>query len=323
MKYDFGFGESVCVREALMANSGPWFPLNQRAIENMGYPPNQGLEDLTSLTSQLMKEQYGFESPYIVMTGGAQHGMASILRAFKDEFDQVHTNERYFPFYPRLIQKEGFHHVTQDTSLISTRCLRIIDSPSNPEGTVDTFPFFTNNSILWDAVYNNRIYTDIVDVNPGGSARFFLGSYSKFFGLNGIRLGWVACTSQSDYDKLCKEIVDDTLGVSVPSQLLAIKILEDIHIDNFVSRAGLNIDYNREEMARLEKFFEYKPVPSRGMFYLAKPDNKTSKMLERVGVKYIDGESCGAPGFVRLNLAQSNTLTQNMVRDILKLDTIA
>lgn len=323
MRYEFGWGDSVCVREALLERDGPWFATTLEALWSMGYPEGAGLRELTSLIIPFARDQFCSDYPYVAVTAGAHHGMATILRAFRHEFDTTHVNSTYFSFYPRLIRKEGYSMNTGNV-VASDRELMIVDSPSNPEGRHSTLGNTKKvfDQALWDGVYNNDIFTKNKEVNPG-TARFFVGSFSKFFGLNGIRLGWVGCKRKTDHDRVVEEIVEDTLGISLPSQLLALRILKGLDIVSFTSRARFKIDSNRSEFQKLERYFGGSPVPNSGMFYLARLDKHSRRLLKRVGVNYIDGEKCGAPGHARFNLAQDNSLTSEMVRAVMTEDLSA
>jgi len=320
MRFNFAWGDSVCVREALLNHYRPKFFLHDtKDLLDMGYPDTEGNSELLKYTKSLAEREYDSHFPYIAISAGAHHGMATILRAFRDEFKQVRIGPTHFSFYPRLIEKERFP-IKIDPNLLGNNTLNILDSPSNPEGNLSQGNIFCQDSTLWDGVYNNGIFSKIPTINPGKVSRFFIGSYSKFLGLNGTRLGWIGCKTKEDYDKILKEIVDDTLGISMPSQLLALDVLKNTNIDLFIDLAANKIDNNRTEMSRLEKFFG--PIPVNGMFYLGKLDNHLIKLLKKADVNYIKGEECGAPGFARFNLAQNNELTKEMVDTIIKIDRI-
>jgi len=319
--FNFAWGDSLAVREVLLEESGLLFSLPRKSILEMGYPETPGLPELVELTKILTKEEYLGDFKYISIVAGAHHGMATILRAFRDEFNSTaRINTKYFSFYPKLLEKENYK-IIKSPALGLGKGLNIVDSPSNPEGNLSMGSAFVKNNILWDAVYNNRIFNKNREINPNKAARFFLGSFSKFLGINGIRLGWIGCNTLEDYEKINTEIVNDTLGISVPSQLLVIDILKTINIDSFTSRAARKLDSNRETMSKLEKYMQI-PVPANGMFYLGYMDVPFKKLLKKAQVSYIDGNECGAPGMIRLNLAQSNELTEKMVKAIITADTI-
>ena len=316
--FSFGWGNSVAVREALLLKNGPWFS-SLKELEAMDYPPNEGLPELIALTKKLTKEHYFGDFKYVAVTGGAHHAIATILRAFRSEFISASIGKTHFSFYPRLIEKENYTIFTDN--VVGKKILNIIDSPSNPKGFLTTYDSILSDNILWDAVYNNGIFNKLPGINPGNNSRFFVGSFSKFTGLNGIRLGWIGCNSLEDFNKIHTEIVNDTLGISVPSQNLMIDILKDVDIDDFVLRAAAKIDNNRGEMLKLEKFLQV-PVPVNGMFYLGKMDKDATSLFKKAGVDYIEGSTCGAPGYGRLNLAQNNNYTKEMVKAVLLSDTV-
>ena len=319
MTFEFGWGDSLAVREALLEESGILFSFPRKSILEMGYPDSQGLPELVRLTQKLTKEEYLADFKYISITGGAHHGIATILRAFRGEFNSTaRIPTKYFSFYPRLLEKEDYD-VIKSPALIGNKALNIVDSPSNPEGNLSMGNVLIKNNVLWDAVYNNRIFSKNRETSPNKSARFFVGSFSKFLGINGVRLGWIGCNTLADYEKINNEIVNDTLGISVPSQLMVIDILKTTNLDSFTSRAARKLDNNRETMAKLEKYMLI-PVPTNGMFYLGYADKSFRDLLKKAKVNYIDGNDCGAPGMIRLNLAQSNELTKQMVDTIIKID---
>jgi aspartate/methionine/tyrosine aminotransferase len=91
----------------------------------------------------------------------------------------------------------------------------------------------------------------------------------------------------------------------------------------FESRAQENLNDNRTEFSKLEKFFGHTPINKYGMFYYAPIDAACHKLLTRSGIIWSPGSDLGATNdFGRFNVGQDMAMTKEAVQTILKNDKI-
>lgn len=318
------WGEPFCVREALkhyyqrsLVN-----PIN---IDNLGYSPDPGNEKLIEYTRQFIAETTGIKYNYIIITHGTTGALNVVLRTLKKEGrDTCYTHEYYFPYYPQIIQKNNYEHRTglyrnHERDLSYRNHVAIVDSPSNPVGDLLLYSD-TNNGIIWDSVYHNPVFVNSIPVKP--EHRVNCGSYSKVFGLTGVRVGWIATNNKTDYEEFLAENLYENCTMSANSQEFILDVMDNTDLENFMLSGKYRVNNNREMWARIEYLFEGQPVPENGMFYSAWAVPYTQKMLDKIGIKCVEIDQDGKNKLLRFNLAQTNELTNEAVRYIIKEDSI-
>jgi aspartate/methionine/tyrosine aminotransferase len=320
-KFDFGWGEPFCVREALQHYYKRKL-VNPTNIQELGYCLNDGISELIKLTKQYLKETTGIDYKYIVITNGTTGALNVVLRTFKQQ--TCFTHKYCFAFYPHLIKKNGYEHRVglynqHEKDLATKNSLAIVDSPSNPEGDLLLYSN-VNNSIIWDSVYHNPVYINSIPVKP--EHRVNCGSYSKVLGVTGVRIGWIATNNESDYLKFVDENLYENCTISMPSQKLIIDILNNTDLENFMRSAKYRINNNRELFDKITYLFDGQMVPENGMFYCAWTSPYVQVLLDRMEIKTITLEESGKYKFLRFNLAHFNDVTNKMVRFLLKEDII-
>src|ERR1700676_2140985 len=101
VKYDFGFGNSPCVREAFLEHSlrGP-ITFGWKELASFDYPRHEGDLELIEITKKVVKRQIGKDYKHVFLTNGATGGVVITLRAYaKRKYWVCHTREA--PFYTR------------------------------------------------------------------------------------------------------------------------------------------------------------------------------------------------------------------------------
>jgi aspartate/methionine/tyrosine aminotransferase len=320
-EFDFSWGEPFCVREALQHYYKRKL-VNPVNVQGLNYCLDDGLPDLVRLTRQFLKETTGIEYKYILITNGTTGALNVVLRSLKQKV--CFTHKYHFAFYPHIITKNGYEHKTglyndHEANLKTEGSVAIVDSPSNPEGDLLLYSN-ANNSIIWDSVYHNSVYINTIPVNP--EHRVNCGSYSKVLGVTGARIGWIATNNEMDYLSFKDENLYESCTISVPSQNLIVDILNNTDLENFMRAAKYRINNNRELFDRITYLFDGQMVPENGMFYCAWTTPYTQKLLNKLGVKTVILEDSGSYKFLRFNLAQTNDVTEKMIRFILKEDVI-
>lgn len=325
MKYNLGWGNAVCVRHAFLGelpNKTVFFPLNDT---NLSYTPHEGDPQLIEITRKVIERQVGPTYKHIFLTNGAAGGVTLALRAYaKMGYREAITRKPpYFPIYPAMIDSAGLKHLTDLNAQVDLPVI-LLDSPSNPIGEVIENASISS-PIIHDAVYHSKVYT------YGNYKPLFcdviVGSYSKLLGLNGIRTGWVATNDDLVAHRLHDLVTAEYCGLSSASNVVLLNVLKMYRSktfwENFETRARTNLDYNREEIAKLEKYFQGAAVPRNGMFYYAPMDSACKKLMEKSEMIWTSGSSLGATDdFGRFNVGQDCKLIRDAVKTILRNDKI-
>ena len=317
---DLAWGDPKIIRQALVETLGFSSHLAYVNLDSMGYTPHFGTEKLIEQLKILTQRQTGWKPKHLFITNGATGGVNAALYAMKDNAEYVTTNDRYFPFYPQMIDIAGLIRINkkeqldyQQLGMDSENFIILMDSPSNPEGIV--YPF--DHTDIFDGAYVSSPYNK-GKVLPK-SWKIMVGSLSKTLGMPGLRLGWI-CTDDNYLAKRAANWVDATyVGLSKSSMDIAEEVLRNLNFDRFEEKATLYLDSNREEMQKLLDKFGQGEVPVRGMFAIIELGKVEKKALERAGVKYQSGETWGeSANFARLSLGQTREITRDAVKAVLK-----
>jgi len=326
-EYNLGWGNAVAVRSAFLKQLDCkiiFFPLND---ENLNYTAHDGDPKLIEITRRVIERQVGPTYNHIFLTNGAAGAVTLALRAYaKQGFETAITRQPpYFPIYPAMIESAGLIHVKDGDPLGNwTGSVILIDSPTNPAGYV-----FENADslcpIIWDAVYHSKVYT-YGNYKPL-HCDVITGSYSKLLGLNGIRTGWIATNDDMLAVRIKSLVTAEYCGLSSASNRVLLDVLKwyksKTFWENFEYQARLNLDDNRGEWIKLEKYFGDIATPRNGMFYYAPIDRQCRKLLEKSKIIWTPGSSLGTnDDFGRFNLGQDCKLIKQAVKEILKNDKI-
>jgi len=317
-KLDLGWGEPICVREALNLHFKS--TLSPHDLLNMGYPPEAGNEELVNLVGDYLFKTTGKIYQHILITNGATSSLNMVLRSFKyfNTLDTVETYPQYFPYYKKILKKNKIHHTTSFSKVEKHNIYRVIDMPSNALGSMDQSHFCASKTI-WDSVYYNPIYINSPKLTLSPH-RVNIGSFSKVFGLTGLRIGYIATDSTVDYERFKSEAIYENSGVSTPSQLLATDILKNMDLKEYFKAANAKVNNNREEIYSITHLFDNQEVPNNGMFYGAWGNDKTLEILNKSNVKYVTLDRDKKYAFIRFNLGQNNKITEKAIKAILKTD---
>lgn len=322
--WDFSWGEPFCVREALKHYYKKNF-YQKVDIESMGYSLDGGHSKLIELTRQFIKESTGIDYKYIIITTGATGAINTVLRclAASENKNKCFTHQYYFPYYPHILKKNNYIHEKglyrdHEEQLSKVNTIGLVDSPSNPLG--DLLLYTDNyNNIIWDSVYHNLVFINTIPIIP--DHRVNCGSYSKVFGLTGVRIGWIATNNENDFNMFKQDNLHENCGISCVSQDFLIDVLENTDLYNFMKSSKYRINNNREMFDRICYLFDGQAVPENGMFYAAWASPYTVRMLDKLEIKSVEIDKLGNDKYLRFNLAQTNDLTKKAIRYIIKEDT--
>jgi aspartate/methionine/tyrosine aminotransferase len=317
-KIDLGWGEPFCVRDVLKKHYKKNFKIN---IDKLSYAEDYGNQDLIELTREFLKQSTGIDYKYIIITNGTTSAINIVLRTMKKAGKvNCYTNEYYFPYYPDIVYKNGLNQVkklesTCNLVLNKRENLTLLDSPSNPFGKFSTYNI---DNVIWDSVYHNDVYLNEHVVVPNHIVN--CGSYSKFLGLTGARIGWIATNDKNQYNKYCYDSLYENCTISNISQLYLLDVMSTISWYYFSKDSKELINNNRNELNRISYLFNNQVVPKNGMFYCVWADKKSYNIVNKANVKFIKIDEENDKHLIRFNLAQKNDLTKKAVNAIIKVD---
>src|SRR3984957_1666691 len=286
-KIDLSWGNAQCVRSAFtsrLKNKNAAFEWNDR---NLDYPPHFGDEKLIDITRNLIERYTGQFYSNIFITNGAMGGITIALRAYAQQGYQTALTRPapYFPVYPTMIEATSLKmaHVENIFDLdLNTSEVPVVlwDSPGNPLGDVME-NMRTRSPVIWDAVYHNNIY--MCSKYEPIKCDVLVGSYSKLLGLSGLRVGWIATNDDLLAVRLKNLITAEYAGLSTASNLILLGALNEYneyeHWETFEREAKENLDDNRTEWAKLERYFGGQGVSPNGMFYFTAIDDSCKKLI--------------------------------------------
>ncbi len=175
--------------------------------------------------------------------------------------------------------------------------------------------------ILWDAAFAELTYEApaLPDISVLYSRGISFGTFSKAFGLPGLRFGW--CIAPPDVLTDCVRIRDyTTLHVSPLIELLALRVLENA--GSFVEPRLKQARHNRDiltEWADAHAGQVSLIAPAGGVAgfprlrQLTNTDDFCEELFRRHGVLVVPGSCFGRPGHIRLGFGGA---TDELVRGL-------
>jgi aspartate/methionine/tyrosine aminotransferase len=318
---DFGWGDTRGLRKKILSIYNNLNMMQTMPLESYGYPPYDGDPELVDMLKNLTKILTGKSYKHICITAGCTHAVNASIYALADSrTNSVNTRKLYYPRYPAIIGLTPYIHQTWD--LYHTKnCIVIVDSPSNPLGLIGHDQEFNTDRVIWDAAYHTPTYGMTLGIN-NVTHRVFCGSLSKLTGINGIRLGWTATDEDEVHRRIQLYTKNSVCGISYPSQYVAKEILKDEdRLFMYFLQSRALIDNNREEVLKLKHIFGQDHISPFGMFAFFRTDDRMEEIFKKARVVFTSGRECGADfQSVRINLANTNEMTKEMVERIIKVD---
>jgi aminotransferase len=305
---------------------------------DLGYTPNEGLQELRSLVAE--KCGYSVSPEQVCITVGAEEAVFATLMVLVNPGDEVLVPDPGYPAYPLIVKIAGglprtyplypenhFGLKAEDIegSINDKTKAVIINSPNNPTGAI-----YSKEEIMALAkileereilVIFDEVYRDIYfEEEPDSIARHVknftvINSLSKSFSMTGWRLGW--CIAPPEITKLIATFhhlaVACAPAISQRAAVFALK-----------GNAEEERLKNREELRRrrdfamrcLDQFTDLKYIKPAGAFYIFTnitnkiPDYGSSldismNLLKREKVVTIPGIAFGqrGEGFLRISFS--------------------
>lgn len=322
---DTSVGEPHVVRDALFQSFDmkDWkLPTPEHCWE---YQAPQGYAPLVDLLS------FKHGGHKVIVTNGAKQALGATFYALK-KMDKNHMTMRvpYWALIPALAEAHGvecpntFAAPHYSDSEYWSKESRLLVAPNNPDGFIHDEEEFNNIFQKWkgsaplihDAAYYTYSYLPRSRSLPMvGDVQIY--SLSKMLGLSGLRIGYAVCPNLEFY-KLIKEYMEMmTVGASLPSQLFAYDLMNQMRGYPSIVEKFENISYSALENSKRiiqnvnQEILEI-PKDITGMFGFFKVGPKAD--FQKAKVNTIDGALFGMPGFVRMNLAFPTETMQEIVR---------
>jgi len=166
------------------------------------------------LLKRSISEKFKLKSNQIICGNGSDDILSIICQTFAREGSEVICSEYGFIYYPIIAKAAGCKVVTAKTNQLSINCKNILNkinkrtkiifiaNPNNPTGSIifkkelkkflDEIP--PNVIIVLDGAYSEFItdknYSDGIDLVKRYKNLIITRTFSKIFGLAGLRLGW-------------------------------------------------------------------------------------------------------------------------------------
>ncbi len=237
----------------LASNENPWGPspkavraLRSELLNLQRYPDGSCYYLINALAEKL-----GVEPAEIVVGNGSNEVIDFLVKAFIREGDEVVTSHPSYLMYQKFVQVRGgvncvvplraMHHdltvikqkVTEKTRLI------FLDNPNNPTGTaiapVELYRFLSEIPesviVVLDEAYidfmDKQLRVDIYSLLRNAEGRcpvVFLRTFSKAYGLAGLRIGYGLMTREI---AVCLNKVRQPFNINHMAQVGALVALED------------------------------------------------------------------------------------------------
>ncbi len=282
--------------------------------EDRFYPKAWGHPDLRNAIAGYYNSQYGSEiaSENVMVFAGGRPGIYTVMAflkenvqarigniewpAYLDIMEQTKTNFQIVPF----TKENNFHPSNEEyfdrTGLnAKTRLMPIISNPQNPSGQTrwgDELEHLIRlaeqpgNGILLDEAYEMFHSPSVSGIqfvrNLDSSNVFIAGACTKGLQSPGIRIGWIVA-SKKNIETLANYSSFGMGGVSHPSQLYAVKLLEPGRVKKARKAVEEHYNWQRERYGQAFEEMGLGVFTGDGGFYhwLELPEGMESSELNK------------------------------------------
>jgi aminotransferase len=281
---NLGIGEPNVLPDAMLLEKA-----QRAATTPWSYSPNAGA---LSLRKKIAETSAYDPQSEVCVTAGTQEGLFAIFTAYVDPGDEVLVPNPGFLAYATLARMCGAVAVpyrleppsweidleTLRRAITPRTKLIIVNSPSNPLGSVTSAAALEAIASLGPLVVSDEVYREIWYETPPPSMTglrgnvLVLGGLSKSHAMTGLRLGWILGP-----ELLMKSIVTAHQYIatcaSVFSQALAEAILDDPDWNaSWLSAVRAQFRLQRDAALRsVTRELEVEVEPPAGAFYLFVP----------------------------------------------------
>lgn len=215
LEREYGISNSI----KLASNENPWgpSPLAVKAISSALTDLHRYPDGSCFYLVEALAEKDGVDPGEIVVGNGSNEVIEFLVKAFVCEGDEVITSHPSFLMYQKFVQVRGgvnhvvelkeMHHDLEKIKELVTAKTRLIflDNPNNPTGTnippVELYKFLSDVPshviVVLDEAYvdfmEDNLKLDVYSLIKNVKNRshvVFLRTFSKAYGLSGLRLGY-------------------------------------------------------------------------------------------------------------------------------------
>lgn len=328
------FGVSIVhmeVGEPDFPTPGPILEAGRRALADgrIRYTSAGGLPALRRAIAAYYVDRYAtpIGPERILIAPGASGALQLVFLAVLEPGDRVLICDPSYPCYRQVLQLMGVEPIAvpvgPDTDYQLTAALAeaawvpgvraiVVASPSNPTGSsiapdllreLHAFCRERGAALVVDEIYQGLTY-DVPDrtaLSLGSCDLYVINSFSKYFGMTGWRLGWLA--GPRDAVEVMERMAQNLfIAANTPAQHAALAAFEPATLTILQTRC-LEFQRRRDRLLPALRDLGFGiPVQPSGAFYLYArlPDsleidsmNFTGRMLEEAGVALTPGHDFG------------------------------
>lgn len=291
----------------------------------------------------------GVQASQIIVSPGGKFSCYLAILAVCGPGDEVIVPAPYWVSYPEMVQMAGAKPVTifagqesdfkvspeQIESVVTDRTkLLILNSPSNPTGSIyqpDEIEAIVDLAlkkdflIMSDEIYEYLLYDGVSHKSPASVSKeaadkvITVSGFSKTFSMTGWRLGTLLAPPA-----IAKAVANiqsqTTSNATTFAQFGALAAMQNPQ----KSRDAINemlVHFDRRRLKLLDGLRDISGITcarAQGAFYLfpnissfgMSGDDFASKLLDAEKVAVVPGEGFGAPGYMRLSYATSDSVIE-------------
>lgn len=329
LEREYGITDSI----KLASNENAWGP-SPKAIEairneltNLHRYPDGSCYYLVDALAQ----KTGVAREEIVMGNGSNEIIEFLVKAFVQEGDEVITSHPSFLMYQKFVQvRGGINHVVElkdmghDLDAIQAKVtaktkLIFLDNPNNPTGTavdLDRFHQFLDKLPEHVIVALDEAYVDFMDekrrpsldlMQPveGRSPVVFLRTFSKAYGISGLRVGFGLMAKEI---ATCLHKVRQPFNINQLAQVGALAAVEDdAYYNATLEKTAASIAFLSEQATLLGCTC----YPTETNFFLIDVQGDADKLYQAMLYEGVIVRSMSAYGFKNVIRITAGTEAEN------------
>ncbi len=331
LEREYGVSNSI----KLASNENPWGPSPlavkaiSSALDNLHRYPDGSCYYLV----KALAEKDGIDPNNIVVGNGSNEVIEFLVKAFVCEGDEVITSHPSFLMYQKFVQVRGgvnhvvelkdmYHDLTKITDMVTSKTrLIFLDNPNNPTGTnippVDLYKFLSDVPshviVVLDEAYidymEDTLKLDVYSLVKNVKNRcpvVFLRTFSKAYGLSGLRLG---------YGIMAEEVAECLHKVRQPFNINHLAQVGAIAALNDTEHYQETLDLTRKERTVLQKSVEKmgcRSFDSQTNFFLIDVRGDADQLYQRMLYKGVIVRSMRPYGFSHYIRISIGTESENI-----------
>jgi aspartate aminotransferase len=322
------------------------------------YTPSSGIPELRQAIADKFKREngLGYKPSQVIVSCGGKHSCYNVILATCQEGDEVIIPAPYWLSYPEMVKLAGARPVVVETSdntefkitpdalrraITSNTRLFILNSPSNPTGTVYTPEeiealgnICVENDVLImsDEIYEHLLYDgarhrSVASLSPAHYEHtIVVHGFAKAWSMTGWRLGFLAAPEPiaKAIDAIQSHSTSNPTSFAQKGAVAALNGPQD-HLRIWLTEYDKRRRFAHEKLNSIPGI---SCVNSKGAFYLfpkisgtgLKSSEFCARLLETEKVAAVPGIAFGADDYIRLSYATS---LANIEKGLERLDRFA